>query len=57
MEIDSLSTSSQFSILNPISTNKEWFEFLLDLNLLDKHLINEPNPGMKRERERTKLIL
>jgi hypothetical protein len=52
MEIDSLSTSSQFSILNPISTNKEWFEFLLDLNLLDKHLINEPNPGMKRERER-----
>jgi hypothetical protein len=26
------------------STSKDWFEFLLDLNLVDKHLKNE-NPG------------
>jgi hypothetical protein len=24
-----------------ISTKKDWFEFILDLNLLDKHLSNE----------------
>lgn len=24
-----------------ISTKKDWFEFILDLNLLDKHLSND----------------
>ena len=45
MEIDSTPSLTSFSLINPISTNKEWFEFLLDLNLLDNHLINEPHPG------------
>lgn len=39
-----ISSPFDFTFANTPSTNKDWFEFLLDLDLLDKHL-NSECPG------------
>ena len=31
-----------------VNPNRDWFEFLLDLNLLDRHLTQTDQPGKEK---------